>query len=425
MILRQLIPLVLLVLLFSCNSNKVTNTEDYKTYMSATIDDADLLESVNLWTKKLEAHPNQFPYYGKRASAYSQLFSATGEISYLKKAEADLLKAIEMSGSISSGYLKSLASNYISQHRFKDALDLLKKAEANGDQLNGTYKMLFDVQLELGNYIYAESYLNDIKNPSDFDYLIRLAKWKDHNGDLDGAIVEMEKATAIAESSNLKGMKQWAYTNLADFYGHSGQIESSYNYFLKALTLDPNDAYAKKGIAWIVYSHENNAEEALRILDHVTSYYKAPDYDLLKAEIADFKNDTALKTKALTDYQDAVRNELYGDMYNAYNVIVYNDDLILPEHALEIAKREVENRPTPQSYDLLAWSYFRAGEIKKANAITEQYVEGHTFEPVVLYHTAEIYKAMGKQNKVEALKDELVASLYELGPTMITKINQL
>lgn len=423
--LSYIFPLVLITLLLSCNSNKVTNTEDYTSYLTTEMDESALLASAQIWTDKLEAAPNQFPFLGKRASAYNQIFSATGNIDYLIKAENDLIKAVKVTNNQNASYLKSLAANYISQHRFKEALELLKLAEAIGDKLYGTKKMLFDVHLELGNYIVAEAYLKQVKNTSDFDYLIRLAKWEDHKGNLDGAIIQMEKATAIAESSNLKGLKQWAFTNLADFYGHAGNIEKSYNYYLKALELDPNDAYAKKGIAWITYSYENNPEEALKILNHISTYYKAPDYDLLKAEIAEYTNNKELKSNALINYKDAVRNEQYGDMYNKYNVMLYVEEMFLPEQAIEIAKQEVENRPTPQSYDLLAWSYFKKGDVEKANTIIETYVEGQTSEPDVLYHIAEIYKAIGKTEKVKELKIELVASLYELGPTMTTKIQQL
>lgn len=423
--LSYILPLILITLVCSCNSNKVTNTEDYTTYLTTELDDSALLSSAQIWTDKLETAPNQFPYLGKRASAFNQLFAATGNIEYLIKAEEDLVSAIEMTNNQNASFLKSLAANYISQHRFKEALQLIKQAEAIGEKLNGTKKMLFDVHLELGNYLQAQAYLKQVKNTSDFDYLIRLAKWEDHIGNLDGAILQMEKATAIAESSNLKGLKQWAFTNLADFYGHAGDIKKSYNHYLKALDLDPNDAYAKKGIAWILYSHENNADEALRILDHVSTYYKAPDYDLLKSEIAEFKNDLELKDKAIGNYRDAVRNIQYGDMYNKYNVLFYTEEIFLPEQALEIAQREVENRPTPQSYDLLAWCYFRKGDVKKANDIIENYVDGKTYEPEVLYHIAEIYKAAGNTEKVKELKLELVASLYELGPTMESKIKQL
>lgn len=423
--LTDIFPLILITLVCSCNTNQVTKTEDYSAYITTKIDKSDLMSSVQFCTDKIEATPNQFPYMAKRASAYNQLFNATGHIDYLIKAEKDLIKTVEITNNKNASYLKSLAANYISQHRFKDALELLKQAEKIGDKLNGTKKMLFDVHLELGNYIQAEFYLKDVKNNSDFDYLIRLAKWEDHIGNLERAIVHMEEATKIAESSNLNGVKQWSYTNLADFYGHAGDIEKSYHYFLKALEIDPNDAYAKKGIAWILYSHENNPKEALTILNHVSTYYHAPDYDLLKAEIAEYQHDASSKSQALNTYMSAVSNKQYGDMYNSYNVMVYTDDLQLPELALEIAEREIENRPTPQSYDLLAWSHFRLGHLDKANSIVENYVDGQTYEPETLYHIAEIYKATGQTDKVQSLKEELVASIYELGPTMKQKINQL
>ena len=426
MILKKAFPFVLIVLLtFSCTNKTVTNEEDYRAYLTTKIDSSELFENVDFWTNKLENTSNQFLYQAKRSGAYSNVFSKTGNIEYLIKAENDLIAVNEATNYNQAGSLKSLAANYISQHRFKEALGLLKKAEANGEKLNGTKKMLFDVHLELGNYIYAEAYLKDIKNTSDFDYLIRLSKWEDHQGNLEGAIKNMEKAMAIAESSNIKSLKQWSYTNIADFYGHAGEIEKSYNYFLKALELDPNDSYAKKGIAWIAYSHDKKPENALNILNHVATYYQAPDYDLLKAEIAEFQNDLELKSDALLNYQEAVSNKQYGDMYNAYNVMHYTDDLLLPQVAIDIAKLEVENRPTPQSYDLLAWSYFKLGNIEKANEIIETYVDGKTFEPAVLYHVAEIYKAAGKTDKIKPLKQDLTASLYELGPLMKEKIKQL
>ena len=425
MILKKCFPFILLVLIFSCNTKPVTNTEDYNTYLTTKVDQTELLSQAQSLTDKIEATTNQFTQLSKRASVYSKIFSTTGDISYLIKAEEDLIEAITITGRKFPGLLKNLAANYISQHRFKDALVLLKEAEVNGEKLLSTKKMLFDVHLELGNYIYAESYLKAIKNTSDFDYLIRLSKWEDHTGNLDGAIVAMEKAIKIAESSNLKDLKQWAYTNIADFYGHAGEIKKSYRHYLKALELDPNDAYAKKGIAWITYSYEKNPDEALRILNHVSSYYKAPDYDLMKAEIAEFQNDEKLKDTALKSYQTAVSDLQYGDMYNTYNILLFTEELLMPDLAIDIAKQEVENRPTPQSYDLLAWSYFRNGAIEKASTIIETYVEGQTSEPAVLYHIAEIYKSVGKTDKIKPLKDELVASLYELGPTMKTKIEQL
>jgi hypothetical protein len=425
MILKKTFPLILLLLLSNCGKDTVTKSEDYSTYLSEVVDKSALIAETEIWTSKLNANPNQYPYLVKRASGYTAIFDATGDIDFLIKAENDLKQAIEVTKGKTTSYLRSLASNYISQHRFKEALGLLQQAEKNGDKLKGTEKMLFDVHLELGNYLAAKSYLNSFKNTSDFDYLIRLAKWEDHNGNLDQAIIQMEKAKAIAEASNLKSLKQWSYTNLGDFYGHAGKIEKSYTHYLKALELDPTDAYAKKGIAWIAFSYEYNPKIALKILEQISTYYTAPDYQLLKAEIADYMRNDKLKDEAIADYNKMVRNNNYGDMYNAYNILLYAENMMLPEHALEIAKIEVENRPTPQSYDLLAWSYFKKGKVEKANSIIENHVDGQSSEPTVLYHIAEIYKAAGKTDLVSDLKNELVASIYELGPNMKSKINQL
>jgi len=271
----------------------------------------------------------------------------------------------------------------------------------------------------------ANTYLKQIEKDSGFDYYIRLAKWEDHNGNLDAAISNMEKAAAIAESSNLDGLKQWSYTNLADFYGHAGEIEKSYQHFLMALEIDPQDAYAKKGIAWILYSHENKPEEALAILEHCTTYYKSPDYELLKAEIADFIDNNDLKDQSIESYMAMSENPLYGDMYNSHTAMVFNDELSQPKNAIVLARDEVENRPTPASYDLLAWSYYNSGNTDLALQIIDEKVYGKTFEPAVLYHIAVIFKEVGRSNELDKLKQELIASSYELGPLTESKIRQL
>ena len=134
MILRKYLPLILLVVMYSCDK-KITKSEDYNTYLNTKIDSTELMQSAQFWTDKLKNGPNQFPYLAKRASAYTQIFNTTGNISYLIKAEEDLVKAIEMTGGKQASYLKILASNYISQHRFKEALELLKKKQKKMEKI--------------------------------------------------------------------------------------------------------------------------------------------------------------------------------------------------------------------------------------------------------------------------------------------------
>lgn len=426
---KYILAFCTLLLLSSCETKKeqVTDRNDYDNYLelaeNKTAQNAE--KSKEFWTGKFEKSPNQFPYLNKIASSYSHLFAATGNIEYLKQAETNLITANEMTQDKSPGTLMALASNYISQHMFKEALEMLTKAELIGDKLSDIQKMMFDVHLELGNTDMAKVYLEKIENMSDFDYLIRLAKWSDHQGNLDAAIKYLEKAKTIAESSKQKGIMQWTYTNLADFYGHAGKIDQSYKLYLKALEIDPNDAYSKKGIAWIVYSYEKNPDEALRILNTVTKTYHAPDYYLLKAEIYEFKGDNASKEDQLKLYKEAVKNEAYGAMYNKYNVLLYTDENQNLDEAIAIAKIEVEHRPTPQSYDLLAWAYHKNGNTQKAVEIVNKHIVGHTFEPMALYRSAEIYKAAGMGEKANELKKEIAESSYELGPIIAEKVSKI
>ncbi|APG64064.1 cell surface protein [Tenacibaculum todarodis] len=428
--LKYIFTLVIAIQFLSCTIDKekqITNVTDYNQFLELEGNDTYNLAKTEeaFWSTKLQKSPTQYPYLSKIASANNAMFSSKGSIEYLITAEEKLIQLNKKTNYNNAANLRALTRNYISQHRFNEALELLLKAEKNGENLKATHKMLFDVHLELGNYKQAEQYLSEFKNFSDFDYLIRLSKWSDHKGDLASAINFMEKATEFAEMSNNKDLKIWSYTNLADFYGHNNQIQKSYNYYLKSLELQPNNAYAKKGIAWIVYSYEKNPKEALRILDAIMEQHKSPDYFLLKAEIAEFMGNEVEKDKNIQQYIASSSNSLYGEMYNQHNAKLYLEDVNKQEEALVLIEREIKNRATPQSYDLLAWAHYKKGAYKKALEVSENHVLNKTFEPEAQYHLAEIYKANGLSEKALEIKMDLLESAYELGPLTTEQIQKI
>lgn len=410
--------LTAVLLLGACRKEetKITNRLDYDRYLTEQ-EVPTTSKYFELWNSKIKPDSIQLSSFGIVAGEYQRYFNASGEIRYLKKAERALERAVEIAAIGKAGYNRALARNYISQHRFREALQLAQAARKYGSGLKESYNLLFDIQMELGDYGQAEKYLDSIKDFSDFGYLIRLAKWNDHKGDLATTITFMEQATAKAENSSNKGLMLWTYTNLADYYGHAGRITESYRYYLRALMIDPSNAYAKKGIAWIVFSYEENPEEALRILDSVTSYHKAPDYYLLKSEIADYMGDDRERLINLDQYFKRVKDPAYGDMYNAYNISFYLEQSIQFDQALKLAEKEVANRPTPISYGLLAYCRYKRGELDKAISIVNDHIAGRTEEPKVLLHVAEIYKAAGKESEARELKTKLLGAVYELGPS--------
>jgi len=422
--------IVLFLIVVSCSKNaqqQITNPKDYTNYLKVTKNGslANAQKEVAFWSAKLLATPNQYPYLQKIAAANTQLFSITGNIEYLKEAETNLLQANKKTNYDNASYLRSLARNYVSQHRFKEALEILLKAEKNGENLQSTEFQLIDVYLELGNIKKAEEYLSNVKNFESFEYLIRISKFSDALGNLDSAISYLEKALKKIENSNKPELLEWTHTNLGDYYGHAGRLQDSYQSYLKALEINSNNSYAKKGIAWIVFSHEKNPAKSLEILAAIEQETMAPDLHLLKAEIAEYSGNFAEKEQHIKQYFIAVNNEKYGAMYAKYNVLLLAENKSTIKEAIEIAKREVKERPTAQSYDLLAWSYFKNGDVKKALSIIEKQVIPNTFEPELLFHAVQILKASKRNKEADLLLADLKESSFELGPNIAQMITKL
>lgn len=426
----NLLKIILFAISISSCTNeksKITNASDYNIYLNQTENKNIQLAKteIDFWQKKYNAAPNQTSYLIQLAGHYTSLFETTFEVNHLYKAEKLLLKVNADLNFSEVGPIRALAKNYITQHRFREALFLANKALKIGEGFKETQKLLFDVNMELGNYTDAKKNLSKFNNFGDFDYLIRMAKWNDHIGDLPTAITLMEKATSKAELNDNKTLKIWSYSNLGDMYGHAGRISDSYNFYLKTLKEDENNYYALKGIAWIAFSHEKNTKEANRIIDIIAKKHNSPDFKLFKAEMAEFNKNEQEKNKHLQDYFTSLKNRNYGVMYNKYNAILFADNKKDAVKALEIAYQEIKNRPTPESYDLLAWANFNLGNTKKALDICEKHIVNKSFEPEINYHLAEIYKANKMSDKIKPIKEDLLSSIYELGPNMKEKIEKL
>lgn len=419
-----------IIMLFSCSNEKtkttsITKPAYYNSYLTTEVGQThiDALENKEFWSKRLSKDTSGVGNLAPLAGVYTSLFETSGDPQNLYAAEALLQKGIENAGNNKDSYVRGLAHNYISQHRFKEAKQILEESYKGISNKAATELMLFDVYMELGEYEEAYAMLEKSKNNSDYNYLIRVAKWSDYKGDLDSAINFIEKARAIADSRKSKPLQVWTYTNLGDYYGHAGRIQDAYWQYIKALKIQPDNAYAKKGIAWIAYSYEKDTVEAKRILDSISVRHPVPDYHLIRAEIAEFEGDEKASETHINAFITAVENGNYGVMYNAYLIDAYAARN--PKKALQLATEEVANRATPESYHLLALAQLNNGMQKEALNTIETKVHGKTSEPMALYHSALVYKANGQEEKIAPIKAALLDAAFEVGPVLFKKIETL
>ena len=138
-------------------------------------------------------------------------------------------------------------------------------------------------------------------------------------------------------------------------------------------------------------------------------------------------NDTSNATVNIDAYYNSINENSYNyrEMYNTYNVEFYLSHNKKYDRALSLALKEVSNRPTPETYSLLAHTYYKMGENKLALELVENHIANKTFEPAILYKAAEIYKANGQLDKVKHIKKELISAVYELEPKSKYEIERL
>ncbi len=400
----------------------ITNPADYEKYLASDVRPsfAKAQEAFNFWNARLAPDTSGIGELGKIAAAYTALFSATGKPQHLHDAEAILRKAVDISAHNSPGYTLSLAANLISQHRFSEAKQLLDNIAAAPKNEVATDYVRYDVLMEVGNYAEARAVLGRLTDKSDFAWLIRMAKWDDHMGRLDSAIDHLEQAMAIADRSKNEALQVWSYSNIADFYGHAGRIKDSYRYYLKTLAIEPDNAYAKRGIAWIAYAHDDNPREAQRILDSILVTREAPDYHLFLAELAEYQGDEQQAQHHHAAFAKTAHDPLYGGMYHTHLVEHLLDRN--PAQALSLAKEELDNRDTPEVRQLLAQAQLAAGDAASAKTTIDTYVAGKTVEPTAALASAKVYAANGETTRLPALLAELHEAAYELGPLTMREV---
>jgi len=423
---------ILTVLIFSILGCKnfeepVTRSSDYEKYMHLTVNDSmhslqRITSDMDFWMQRLKKNPDDVVAKVSLAGLYSARFKTIGDINDIHTSDNLYMLANPLFKTNSSSIYRSLAANCITQHKFRQAQLYIDSALFMGDDLYLSLLMQTDIAMELGNLYVAQRSLDRIAEKSNFDYLIREAKLLDHKGDLAGALKKMEIARQKAVESKKDALILWATSNLGDMYGHANRYKKSYQCYLDVLKMKPDYLYALKGIAWLAFSHDKNPEEAKRILVYLSKLHSVPDYDLLLAEIAAYEKNIPTEEMLQDKFITTVSDKRYGDMYNKYVFYLMADKKNDLDKALRIAEIEVNNRPTAQSYDLLAWIYFKMGDKDKALSIAKKHVENKNFEPDALYHLGMIYAGAGNMKKAKHFIREAESSAFELGPELAAKI---
>jgi tetratricopeptide (TPR) repeat protein len=412
----------------SCTYDKkeIIDPVDYAAYMDDTRDSlhkyAFIESDLAFWNNRFQKNKSDLVAQTKIASLHTMRYKITGDVNDIIFADSLYRSVNRIQKQFGSATFRSLAANCVTQHEFKQAQAYLDSALQSGDDKDLTKIQQIDVAIELGHLNLAKRILTGFADKKSVPYLIRSAKIKDHEGDLDGAIICMEKAYLSLQAEKREALYSWALSSLGDMYSHANRFSEAYESYLQALAIEKSEFHALKGIAWIAFSHDRNPVEAKRILLHLKDIHPVPDYDLILAEVSAYENDNDSKQKYQHSFVAEVSKPSYKGMYNKYLFYLYADDLQNFEEAYKIAIKETENRPTGESYNFLSWALFKKGEYEQARKIASRNVENVCYEPDALFNMAVIYGTGEDKQKARKYLREAHLSLFELGPGYEEKI---
>src|SRR5690348_15891527 len=92
-----------------------------------------------------------------------------------------------------------------------------------------------------------------------------------------------------------------------------------------------------------------------------------------------------MQKKYADEFIKAVSDSVYGNMYNKYLIDLYTGIANEPAKAELIAAKEINSRPTPQTYAWYVWTLFCNNKKDEAYKVFEENVSGKPLEGPDLY----------------------------------------
>lgn len=222
-------------------------------------------EKVEELTLRVENNPDDIPSRLRIATIYLAEARITGEHPYYYPAVLQILDGVLSLDARNFEALTFKASVLMSQHRFKEALQVAQYAQTINPDNAYIYGVLVDAHVELGQYEEAVK-MSDIMQglkPSLESYS-RASYLREIYGDYPGAI----EAMRMAVQAGLPGSEPycWSRKTLGYLYEQTGEWELAEKQYQAILSERPSYAFALEGMARIE-KHKKNYAQALKYLE--------------------------------------------------------------------------------------------------------------------------------------------------------------
>jgi tetratricopeptide (TPR) repeat protein len=342
---------------------------------------------------KLRAGSRDAQSHALLGLAYQQRARETGDPSFYPRAAGVLARALALAprSELATSGLASLA---LSQHRFRDALGLARRAQKLAPDAARSYGLLGDALVELGRYEEAFRAFDRMSRlkPNLASYA-RVSYGRELLGRQDGAIAAMRLAANAAGAQSEPAA--WTHVQLGKLHFGRGELGAAKREFRRALLALPGYVYALDALAR-VEAARGRYGRALELARQPAEAVPLPEFVTTLGDLYRATGRKALAREQYAVVQATERllraNGVRTDLESALFKIDHGVDL---RRALAEARRAERERPTVFADDTLAWALARNGRCQEALRYSQRALRLGTRDASFLFHRGMIERCLG------------------------------
>lgn len=376
---------------------------------SGEITEAEVLDrSIGYLERKYQPDPYNYVLAARLSDRYRLRFKAEAKLSDLERSEELARRVLRHSPDSAASHAR-LSQLALSQHDFVRAFEQAQRAVAADEDDVGALAALYDAADATGQSAVAESALARLPR-SDRGYSLRLARWQASDGKLGAAIqTHRELCGELAERPTPDQVRAWCLTQLAGLELARSGPDAARRRFEQALQVRAGYRGALEGLADLAYADRRweRAEELnRRILADAH-----PDLYLRMSEVLAAQGE---ETEAARFEKRFLRVVAAGDdraLFTRPLAYYYARRPSTRDHALSLARRDLQRRPAAESYETLAWVHLRRNEFNRALAMSDTartLVEDPG--PTSDYHRARVLLEIGRVSEATELLERVEAA---------------
>ncbi|BCL40182.1 tetratricopeptide repeat protein [Nostoc sp. MS1] len=407
----------LLVLLRPCDTqalslgyaNSKLGTYSFPVQQSQVVKDAALVfpdylqrsHIISIYEEKVAQSPDSSIFLRLLADQYLRRFREVGDIEDVLRAEQAARRSLVLQPRHNEVSSMLLASALLSQHQFREALDVLNNSSVDNAKM---VSLKASIQMELGDYEATYQLLQNLTDETaNSVHNAVVARYLELTGNLTSARKLLDEAMQEMDSfyTTSAETRAWFHIRAGDLAFAAGDLALSEQRYRESFDLFPQHIAAFTGLARL-YAAQHRWQDVLNIANQGIELMPL-------VETLGYKADAQL---ALKDPKGAAETEdLIGvvaylskvkGIYDRALAVYYTEHRIHLTEALEIARSEVAVRDDVYAEDTLAWAAAANGEWQEAQKAAQRATRFGTEDALLQFHAGMIALHFG--NREEAIK---------------------